>query len=112
MYSAVPNCRGRDLIPVFGSVVLTLGCTLLRSSFKRVQPKNVPSRWVCRTRAPSKMGFFVTLVNGFFCQRVVSTIFERLARKSVETARLQKKQLNNDTKNSILDVAGVSLPLL
>ena len=58
------------------------------------------------------MGFFVTLVNGFFCQRAVLTIFGRLVRKSVETVRSQKKQLNNDIKNSILDVAGVPLPFL
>ena len=53
----------------------------------------------------------MTLVNSFFCQRAVSTIFERLARKSVETVRSQKKQLNNDTKNSTLDVAGFPLLL-
>ena len=44
----------------------TLGSTLLRLSFKRVQTKNAPLRWACRTPAPSKIGFFVILVNSFF----------------------------------------------
>ena len=106
MYSSVPNCRTG-----FNSCFwkkAAQGCTLLRSSFKNTHPRRVfRGRGVSGTPATCKMGFFVTLVNGFFRQRTVSKDFGRFARKSVETFRSEKKPLTNDIKNPILHVAGV-----
>ena len=102
MYSPVPNCRGQGLIPAFGRKQHWAAVYYIRLLKGFNLKMHLPDRWVCRTPAPSKMGFFVTLVNGFFCQRAVSTIFGRLTRKSVETVRSQKKRLNNDKTNYIL----------
>ena len=111
MYSPVPNCRGRGLIPVFGRKQHWAALYYVHLLKEFNLKMHLPDGFV---GPPPRLrwGFFVTLVNSFFCQRAVSTIFGKLAQKSLETVCSQKKQLNNDIKNSILDVAGVSLPFL
>ena len=101
----MPNWRGWGLIPVFGRKQHWAALYYIRLLKGFNLKMHLPDRWVSRNPAPSKMGFFVTLVNGFFCQPAVSTIFRRIAGKSVETVRSQKKRLNNETSDYILSVA-------
>ena len=63
-------------------------------------------RGVSGTPATSKMELFVSLVNSFFCERIVSTDFLANLPKICRNC-LFKKVLTNVTKNIILDIAAV-----